>query len=240
MASFDAQQPVYNAVYPPADTSRDQIRLMRLHPAIAFEDPIRIDLFTKDLSNPIEYDALSYVWGSAVSESTATVNGTAMVPTKNLDKALRHIRRPETARVLWIDAVCINQRVTEERNHQVQMMGQIYSSALRVVIWLGSEAGGSAAVISAIRAGADPQQLISTLRFRFELRALCSRPWFSRIWVVQEVALAKQDPIVTCGQAFYPYSYGISDGVWNIPYSILHIPYGPSVFHTYGIRPEEY
>ena len=44
---------------------------------------------------------------------------------------------------------------------------------------------------------------------------------------------------VTDEQSFYPYSYGISDGVWRFPYSILHIPYGPSVFHTYGIRAEK-
>jgi hypothetical protein len=38
---------------------------------------------------------------------------------------------------LWIDAISINQETLEERNHQVGIMGEIYSRAECVIIWLG-------------------------------------------------------------------------------------------------------
>ena len=55
----------------------------------------------------------------------------------NLISALRHLRHAETPRVLWIDAICIDQMNTVERNHEVKRMGTIYKMAQRVIVWLG-------------------------------------------------------------------------------------------------------
>jgi hypothetical protein len=57
---------------------------------------------------------------------------------QNLWSALRYIRRPEKSRVIWIDAICINQNDDDdERGEQVKRMADIYRWASRVVVWLG-------------------------------------------------------------------------------------------------------
>src|SRR5436305_11520234 len=65
-----------------------------------------------------------------------------MPVTENLLFALRHLRQSESPRVVWVDAICINQVQTTERNLQVQIMDRVYSMAKNVVIWLGIETEG--------------------------------------------------------------------------------------------------
>jgi hypothetical protein len=57
--------------------------------------------------------------------------------TTNLWDALRHIRDPVHIRLLWADAVCIDQSNNEERGHHVKQMSLIYANAVRVLVWLG-------------------------------------------------------------------------------------------------------
>jgi hypothetical protein len=71
---------------------------------------------------------------------TYEVNSPATIPTtRNLDSALRHLRYQAKERVMWIDALCIDQFSTHEKNRQVAAMGHIFSAADRVIIWLGPE-----------------------------------------------------------------------------------------------------
>ena len=193
------------AAYPNIDTRKGgQFRIIRLHPG-QFRDPIRIDLFTEELFNQPEYDALSYVWGKEISELPVTVNGRVLNVTTNLDIALRHLRYNDAVRTLWVDAICINQRIPDERYHQVRLMGNIYSSARRVIVWLGPAEEESDMIIDWILGKVGIPGSLQMLMFRFGLRALCGRPWFSRVWVVQEVALATEDPVVVCGSKHMPW-----------------------------------
>jgi hypothetical protein len=64
-------------------------------------------------------------------------NGEATAIRLELARALRRLRFPNSTRILWIDAICINQDDKEERSYQVPLMGSIYSLARRVVVWLG-------------------------------------------------------------------------------------------------------
>ena len=84
-----------------------------------------------------QYEALSYVWGVEYSTRKVTVNGNAMQITENLDCALRHLRYTAAKRYLWIDALSMSQEDTQERNYQVRIMGNVYSSAFGVLVWLG-------------------------------------------------------------------------------------------------------
>ena len=80
------------ATYPNIDTRKGgQFRIIKLHPG-QFHDPIRIDLFTEELSSLPEYDALSYVWGTEISGLPVTVNGRVLKVTTNLEIALRYLR----------------------------------------------------------------------------------------------------------------------------------------------------
>ncbi|KAG4432732.1 hypothetical protein IFR05_011788 [Cadophora sp. M221] len=57
--------------------------------------------------------------------------------TLNLYAALQHLRFEYTDRILWVDAICIDQANIPEKNHQIQLMGHIYEEAECVIIWLG-------------------------------------------------------------------------------------------------------
>jgi hypothetical protein len=63
----------------------------------------------------LEYDALSYAWGKGMSLKPATVSGYPLEITESLDSALRHLRHADRSRVMWIDAICINQNDISER-----------------------------------------------------------------------------------------------------------------------------
>lgn len=57
--------------------------------------------------------------------------------TVNLRDAIRRFRYKNECRVLWADAICIDQRNIEERGRHVQLMGMIYWKVDRVLVWLG-------------------------------------------------------------------------------------------------------
>ncbi|KAF4870721.1 Heterokaryon incompatibility protein 6, OR allele [Colletotrichum siamense] len=72
-----------------------------------------------------------------VANASAAINGEKLSVTHNLHIALTHLRHLENDRVLWVDAVCIDQTNHKERSHQVQRMGNVYRQATQVVVWLG-------------------------------------------------------------------------------------------------------
>jgi hypothetical protein len=121
----------------------DSVRLIKLLPGTR-GSPLTCNIFeARKRVNPA-YEALSYVWGEPVFSHfiQETSTNTILNITTNLNQALQAIRHKDTARVLWIDAVCINQTDLKEKGHQVALMGQIYHDATRVVIWLGDSKDG--------------------------------------------------------------------------------------------------
>ncbi|KAF2461212.1 heterokaryon incompatibility, partial [Lineolata rhizophorae] len=84
-----------------------------------------------------KYEALSYTWGDALDRHSIACEGKTIRVTANLLSALQHLRQPDVTRILWVDAVCINQGNIAERDAQVRMMGDIYRMAARVLVWLG-------------------------------------------------------------------------------------------------------
>ncbi|RYP81054.1 hypothetical protein DL769_002163 [Monosporascus sp. CRB-8-3] len=117
-----------------------ETRLIRLQPG-KWDDPICCHLDVVSLDEKPEFEALSYTWGEKQgnnARSRMRLNGQDFPIALNLETALRHLRSEADARVLWVDAICINQGDIEERNEQVSMMRDIYSSSKRVLIWLGT------------------------------------------------------------------------------------------------------
>jgi hypothetical protein len=113
-------------------------RLLRLFKGDQY--PIRCELFKSKLALPEdiqEYAALSYTWGSESTPCDIIMNGTKTEVTTNLYLALQDLRLQEKDRILWIDALSIDQSNEKEKEHQVQQMGSIYRNAERVMIWLG-------------------------------------------------------------------------------------------------------
>lgn len=175
----------------------------------------------KNWSHPkYSYEALSYVWGESSGNCTITLDGKKGVPvTDNLYAALRRLRRPDRRRVLWVDAVCIDQKNVEERNWQVQMMGRIYSNAARVVVWLGDAEGPSPNFDEVPTVDVDesnqegdkePDDSDSSTSESSESEGVsewqkdvladvlrtASPPWWTRAWVTQELVLADDFNVV--------------------------------------------
>ncbi len=136
--------------YRPLDSARCEIRLLRLRPAATLDAPLRIQLFHTSLDGEPApaYEALSYVWGEpwgrfsvTVEENDRKENDTGkafILMTPNLDTVLRHLRYHGIMdRVLWVDALCINQDDAAERSRQVQLMRRIYESCKADIAWIG-------------------------------------------------------------------------------------------------------
>jgi ankyrin repeat protein len=172
----------------------------------------------------MDYAALSYTWGDEEKPYEIIVNGSRLAVTKNLHLALRHLRCQDQDRILWIDAICINQNNHRERGHQVQQMASIYNEAERVIIWIGlptydtdlimnfmkkleeeslrhtcnnwkTSDQGWANIWSVIQTGSSSSLMY---RQREGLKSLLARSWFKRVWILQEVANARAAEIV-CG-----------------------------------------
>ncbi len=146
---------------------------------------------------------------------------------KNLADVLRRLRHQTKSRILWTDAVCINQQDHHEKAHQVGFMFQIYSHANRVLVWLGDEAHGSDSLMEAISKIEPFNYLEEHLKFETSrtsknhnmswvnkdlkspiepdeqvTRALAKfwhRPWFRRVWVQQEVVAGSKISVL-CGE----------------------------------------
>ncbi|PSN63812.1 HET-domain-containing protein [Corynespora cassiicola Philippines] len=178
-------------------------------------------------SRPVlEYTALSYVWGDPKITTLVFVNGYKTHVTTNLRDALLQLRE-NGIKSLWADALCIDQKNKQERGHQVQKMGTIYKSASQVISWLGPGAQDTACAFQKIREFARVQRTfyarykerkisLNVLHREFydhyiendflcsaeeweSVRRVSNRPYWSRIWVIQEVVLGRRVDIL-CGR----------------------------------------
>jgi len=234
-------------------------------------------LDTKDCEQRyISYEALSYCWGDTTIKTPIICNGARLDVTQSLKVALQHLRNEKEVRVLWIDAICINQSDLIEREQQVENMREIYEKAVRILVWLGEAVDDSLVALSfcarmavidlhdkhdlrhkepnhrpvlgsrarkhrwnsrrtrkvaaaflglasepspgnadrvserdfikAInekyvsidgqRAGTEYRTLRAEL---FALQVLLRRPWFTRMWIAQEIGVAKE-ALLVCGK----------------------------------------
>jgi ankyrin repeat protein len=207
-------------IYQPIDLDGPAVRLIRLLRGNLTDD-IQCELFeglVNQSDGGIPYNALSYTWGSMGKAAKIAVNGSIMHVTSNLYTALQHLRFEDQDRILWIDAICIDQDNVREKRHQVQQMSLIYKEAEQVVIWLGQGNQESDLVMdfmkrlqeNNVNVGGDWRPLAKhqarlQLIDKHQNANLCQgigsileRPWFWRIWILQEIANARA-AIVLCG-----------------------------------------
>ncbi|MCJ1392041.1 hypothetical protein MMC18_004908 [Xylographa bjoerkii] len=205
-----------DSIYRPLQ--ENEIRIVSLEPGY-LGSPVFCSLVYDHL-DALEspFEALSYTWGDPTVTTDIVCNGTTAPVTQNLFSALQALRKADYHRLAWIDALSINQKDVHERNAQVRLMASIYQAARQVVIWLGEEDDDTSPAIdllSKIVVGANTQPRADTkeaLKHNVALAGvptsthpswksmtrLLERPWFSRIWVIQEAVMARQI-IVTCG-----------------------------------------
>ncbi|KAH7087094.1 ankyrin repeat-containing domain protein [Paraphoma chrysanthemicola] len=211
--------------YTPLANDGHSIRLLRLLPAPNEAIKVKCKIFHSQINNASQprYEALSYTWGDASKTVDIGLSTSEFPATVNLEAALRALRQKDKVRVLWVDAICINQGDVHEQGAQVRMMWDIYKAADRVVVWLGPEEGDSAVAMDNI-ARRDCSKKIAvrnTMRerppsersstwcgchagdfathpSRTGVQQLLNSRWLTRVWVLQEVAAAK-DIVIVCG-----------------------------------------
>ena len=208
---------------------KDSIRLLQ----IVRTSPVPIfSLHPHRVAEAPDFYALSYTWGNPLpplASETDVYNETVKCiltsedvecnvnVTRNLFDALCSLARRSINGPLWIDALCINQDDTDERQEQVAIMGQIYASSQEVIVWLGptSDLDKDAVTLH--------NEFVPALRRHFggsipgpgELKALSlskllqlgllsnpqalksyewfrRRAWFQRAWTFQEAFLARR------------------------------------------------
>ncbi|KAI0096198.1 heterokaryon incompatibility protein-domain-containing protein [Nemania sp. FL0031] len=192
-----------------------EIRVFALEPG-SFDDEltgrfliVSFDPSTwRPLTGSIEWEAISYAWGDQTQTEPIAIDGSLRLVTRNVVSLLRDLRRPVGLRYLWIDGVCINQDDLHEKSQQVAIMLRVYQNAKAVIIWLKAfrfEIRASLAALkwmeSLLLEARDRSFDISeslTHYFdrthRFDHRPVWNilrNPWFTRIWVVQEAAVAQ-------------------------------------------------
>jgi hypothetical protein len=167
--------------------SKTETRMLTLYRG-SKDDAIKCSLAKADLDKKKNwYEALSYCWGSPKYVRHLYVDGRHVEVRENLWWALWHLRRQDKDRVIWADALCINQSSVQERNHQVRLMSRIYSEAVDVVVWLGQEGGGSYMAMDYLNNILRQKKM--SLEENSAMEKLLSRDYWSRMWILQEFGL---------------------------------------------------
>ena len=201
-------------------TTTRQIRVLGLRPALHYHEPLIGFLEIRNLDEDLRedgsnsYEALSYAWSYDTGMKKIQINEQTFAVSGDLDLALRSLRRPRNVRKLWIDAICINQNDDLEKSSQVSQMRDVYANSSMVIIWLGpstEETDASMGHLGTFRGslGKDSEELLDFIRKTMDGEVLFrltpgfwgifGRRWWTRVWTVQEVFSATQDPLVLCG-----------------------------------------
>lgn len=200
----------------PSDSS---LRLLWLLPGSGDpDDPVRCNMHVEDLRHEPIFSAVSYTWadedGDDRQVATISIDGRPLRVTRNCDAALRRVRQGGGAsQFVWIDAVCIDQPNDVERGHQVKLMPQIYHQATHVYMYVGEHNDESRKLFRDLavssRAAADDNDEEGRTHLRKQGRAvweaLKARRYFTRLWILQEIALAR-DAVVLCGEGRLPWT----------------------------------
>ncbi|KIW29809.1 uncharacterized protein PV07_05596 [Cladophialophora immunda] len=200
-----------------------------------------------------EYDAVSYVWGSVEEQSEVVCNEHCVRIPTNLLNALLQIWTELPDRLLWVDALCINQEDQIEKAVQVRLMGPIFSEATIVRAWLGDGPEYSTEAWRELEEWSTyeleggrlheeyqdrrliPQHLArdeeTENAFWAAIYWLIAGPWFTRTWIFQEAVLA-QHAIVHCGRLSMEWSQ-FAKGAMNIAAGYFE---GPADSHAWDIE----
>ncbi|WYZ45971.1 hypothetical protein EsH8_IX_000196 [Colletotrichum jinshuiense] len=221
-------------------------RLLSLLPG-KFDDPVQgelvvcpIDPYVEEAGKHAEdlpesadsYEAISYVWGSndKPHRITSPSTGAEISITESLFLCLKRVRLEDRPRLVWADALCINQADNKEKETQIMLMHDIYLSSRRVLAYLGEEADGSREALELIEkywrvnipkplnagarafvedlldapvpdapAGAEAELPPQGDAKWLAVSRFWNRPWFRRVWIVQEFILAR-DVMMICGE----------------------------------------
>jgi hypothetical protein len=185
--------------YSPLDQSQESIRLLDIFPGTS-NSPIHCRIRHATLTSSPTYSAVSYTWGRKTRSSRLLwVDGKPCHLRPSLWALIQGLRHPHELKTLWIDAFSIDQSNVSERNHQVHLMGKIYSGAAQVLVWLGHMQDDSNIAFDfmnqvAISRGSghqDHHDIDISQEAANAVSLLCHRDYWFRAWIRQEIILAR-------------------------------------------------
>lgn len=164
-----------------------EIRLVVLYPGKELED-LTCDIIHVNILDQPVYEAVSYTWATVHGDVSFSGNinccGKKIAITKNCESVLRSLRRLGRNRKIWVDAICIDQENTAERNHQVKLMATIYSNASQVLAYLSTATSTSLdKVIGHLDGSSGRLRNQTDAQNRYDVANFLRMPYFDRVWV---------------------------------------------------------
>ena len=175
---------------------KNEIRLICIQPGVGTED-LEADILVANIASRPHYDVLSYVWGSDPNKHKIKLSsGPVLMVGVDAAKMLMALRHPKSPKVVWIDAICIDQDDVLERNAQIQIMSLIFKQASNLCIWLGDNTPWCETAFEFVTRIEESLNAIDTMDEDYLINGLKAfyvlvlHPWFRRRWCVQEIMLA--------------------------------------------------
>ena len=194
-----------------------QFRILKLAPGPPQDDTddiisCSLVIATMDPDQPMKYEAISYLWGvpNQKSEKIQLVDSQGkehpIYIRSHLYQALKNLRHPKKERLFWVEALCVNHSSgnQEEKTIQAGMKRYVFRNATNLCFWLGEDDSSKKALkfIPKIMDLTVIERLASDVESYndwADFVALLRNPVFSRLWLLQEVAVA-QNVTLHCGQ----------------------------------------
>lgn len=192
-------------------TKSRQIRLLKL-PRQKSLDEVWCEIIVVSLDHPPACGAISYTWGSSEKTHEILLSGARCAVSSVVHEILQGRRSVWTTKWLWIDSLCTNQQDDEEKSEQIQLMRDIYHNAVRVLVWLGplDDAHLGIKFLRDLRWMINMHNIsVEELHEKFKAEnrnqqrlaviKLLDHPWFNRVWIIQEAAVANDVHILVGG-----------------------------------------
>ncbi|KAK1813929.1 hypothetical protein LTR12_011677 [Friedmanniomyces endolithicus] len=167
---------------------------------------LQCELRTLNIDTNLAYVALSYTWGDSGDFATITLGSVRIRAQRNLVEALRTLYGLGH-RLVWADALCINQTDLAERGVQVSLMRNVFERAQEVLIFLDSVSDRASVpepllgLLCASHADtvcflSKAEVVMQDMRSYAVLRNLLKSRYWQRAWIIQEIAVASRVNVV--------------------------------------------
>lgn len=137
--------------YRPLDIAQKEIRLLEIVPDTTYAISGLVECRLRHVSlaeEPVQaYEAISYCWGDSNNKAEILLEGSSAAVPASAEEVLRRLRKPKESRLVWIDAVCINQNDIQERCSQIVLMTDIYHNSTRCMAYLAPKRRYQAAAV---------------------------------------------------------------------------------------------
>lgn len=189
---------VFHSIYRPLDEGKREVRFMRMIYDDDESSSINCELAIFSLDDHPAYKALSYCWTQADATCEIRLNGQPFLVRPNLSAYLEIMQSEKRYCWIFIDALCIHQNDINEKTSQVQLMGDVYWDATEVIAWLGLPSQKLDHTDSWLQDILNKDESLASLSstqeealLDFYSQEVARSPYWSRVWIVQELLLAR-------------------------------------------------